>query len=245
MPRAVAVVRPSAWLAASLSVLATALLPRVALAQAPSEADAPASSASFWTHAVVLHPPDLNVFYPISPDGRQNNPRSVTLAYRATYVDGLALQVFAGVADGPEVLRPLAGRYRGLDLGAGILYGGPRGRGEAYWRGLGARVAFAQVGFDFDGYALAPGGGYFVAVGSGRGALRQWSVEPQWVHRWYVPGTPLLFEVSLGVEVGGRGMFSRLELFPNFVDEVPVLLEPNQYHPFLGVRLRFGVGWEH
>ena len=191
----------------------------------------------------MVHPPDLNVFWPIDRDGRHNNPRSITLAYRATNADGLTLQIFGGVADGPELLRPLAGRYGGLDLGAGLLYGDRRGGRGVYWRGVGLRAAFAHVGFDFDGYTLAPGGGYFVAAGKGRGALRQWSVEPQWVHRWYLPGTPLLLEASLGLEAGGRGMFSAQELFPNYIEEGTSLLRPNRYHGFAGLRLRFGVGW--
>ena len=214
-------------------VLAEALLPHVAHAQ----------EAARWTHAVVLHPPDLNVFWPLDREGRHNNPRSVTVAYGATNADGLTLQFFGGVADGPEPLRPLAGRYRGLDIGAGLLHGDYRGGRGAYWRGWGLRAAFAQVGFAFDGYALAAGGGYYVAAGEGRGALRQWSLEPQWVHRWYLPGTPLLLEAALGLEFGGRGMFSRQVLFPNHVDESPLLLEPNRYHAFAGPRLRFGLGW--
>ncbi len=202
----------------------------------------PAAAQRDWRHAIVLHPPDLNVFYWLSDsDEFRNNPQSFRLAYQATLRESATFVVDAGPADPPPALRRLTRRYGGLDLGLGLMTGLDVTSG--YWMGFGARLGYAWCPFAFDGYSLAPSGNYFVALGDGgRGSLRQIGVEGQWVHRWLPGGTPLFFEATVGGEVGGRGMFSAQALFPNGGREGE-LLEPNRYHGFVSARIRFGVGW--
>lgn len=202
----------------------------------------PAAAQGDWRHAIVLHPPDLDPFYWLSDsDEFRNNPQSFRLAYRATLREAATFIVDAGPADPPPPLRRLAGRYSGLDLGVGLLAGA--NLTDGYWMGYGARLGYARCPFDFEGYTLAPSGNYYVALGdAGRGALRQFGVEGQWVHRWLPRNTPLFIEATLGAEVGGRGMFLAQELFPNGGGEGE-LLAPNRYHAFVGMRIRFGIGW--
>ncbi len=204
-------------------------------------ANLPGGAQGNWRHALALHPPDVNLLFWTSDHSQlRNNPQSVRLAYQGAYREAITFVVDAGPADPPPLLRGLAGRYRGLDLGLGILVGAELTQG--YWMGFGTRLGYARCAFDFDGYSLAPSGNFYVALGEGRGSLRQIGVEGQWVNRWLPKRTPLFLEATIGLEVGGRGMFSAQELFPNGSGEGE-LLAPNEYHAFMSGRLRLGIGW--
>ena len=220
----------------------SATVTAAAVAQDP--APVPRSTLTGWGHRVEFHAPDLDLaFWLGTNEDLRNNPRSVTVAYSAIHDESLVLSAHFGVADPPRRLRELAGRYRGFDVGVGIA--GERVLSDRYRASFGVRLAYAWCPFDFEGYVLSPSGRFYTDRQEGRGALRQISVEPQWVHRFRLWGSPLSLSATVGLEVGGRGMFSALELYPGVLDGFDAgLRAPNEYHPFMSARARVGVAWD-